>query len=144
NFGDAQLAKMAERKATASHSKDPDPEKDNLDRGRPVNASAVYMMYCRACHQRAGKGGGGRSAPLEQSEWVNRDKNRLIDVVLNGLSGPITVRGLPYEEPMPAHGSFLSDEQVAEVLTYVRSNFDNNSGPITVAEVAAVREKTAK
>lgn len=142
-FGEPQLAKMAERKATASNIKDPDPIKDNLDRGRPVDASAVYMMYCRACHQRDGKGDGGRFPPLEKSEWVNGDKTRLIDVVLNGLSGPITVRGLPYEEPMPAHGGFLNDEQVAEVLTYVRSNFGNTSGPVTVEEVAAVREKTA-
>ena len=142
NFGEAQLAKMAQRKATASNIKDPDPVKDNLDRGRPVDAAVVYTTYCRACHQRDGKGDGGRFPPLEKSEWVNGDKTRLINVVLNGLSGRITVRGLPYEEPMPAHGSFLNDDQVAEVLTYVRSNFGNNSSAVTAAEVAAVRKQS--
>lgn len=142
-FGEAQLAAMAERKATASNIKDPDPIADDLDRGKPVDAAAVYTTYCRACHQRDGKGDGGRFPPLEKSEWVNGDKTVLINVVLNGLSGPITVRGLPYEEPMPAHGSFLSDEQVSEVLTYIRQNFGNDSGPITPEEVAAVRKQNS-
>ncbi len=124
-FGTAQLAKMVIRKKTASNIKDPDPIKDDLDRGKPVVASAVYTMYCGACHQRDGKGDGGRFPPLEQSEWVNGDKTKLINVVLNGLSGPITVKGLPYSESMPAHGSFLNDDQVAEVLNSFKESLTN-------------------
>ena len=143
-FGTAQLAKMVIRKKTASNIKDPDPVKDDLDRGKPVIASAVYTMYCGACHQADGKGDGGRFPPLSESEWVNGDKTKLINVVLNGLSGPITVKGLPYSETMPAHGSFLNDDQVAEVLTYIRKSFGNNSDAISKEEVAALRNSGKK
>ena len=80
----------------------------------------------------------------EALKWVNGDKTRLINVVLNGLSGPIEVKGVPYSEIMPAHKSFMSDAQVAEVLTYIRGNFGNTSGPVTAAEVAAVRKVSPK
>ena len=139
-FGPAQLAKMEIRKKTASNIKTPDPVKDDLDRGKPLVASAVYNTYCGTCHQRDGKGDGARFPPLEGSEWVSGDKTRLIKVVLNGLSGPITVKGVPYSENMPAHGSFLNDDQIAEVLTYIRSNWGNNAGTVTKDEVAAVRK----
>ena len=138
-FGTAQMAKMAIRKRTASNIKDPDPIKDNLELGKPVVASAVYTMYCGTCHQKDGKGDGARFPPLERSEWVNGDKSRLIRIVLNGLSGQITVKGMPYSETMPAHGSFLNDEQIAEVLSYVRKSWGNNSDAVSKAEVAALR-----
>ena len=139
SFGEEQLAKMAERKQTAPNIKTPDPELDNLERNAE-NVSAVYTTYCRACHQSNGMGDGSRFPPVAESDWVNGDKNRLINVVLEGLTGPITVNGVPFNEAMPAHKSILNDEQVAEVLTYIRTNFGNNSGPITPEEVAAVRK----
>lgn len=143
-FGTAQLAKMEIRKKTASNIKDPDPIKDDLDRGKPVVASAVYTMYCGTCHQRDGKGDVARFPPLEGSEWVNGDKTKLISIVLNGLSGPITVKGLPYSESMPAHGSFLNDDQVAEVLSYIRKSWGNSSDPVSKEEVAAIRAASKK
>ncbi|MBE9584857.1 PQQ-dependent sugar dehydrogenase [Mucilaginibacter sp. JRF] len=141
-FGAAQLAGMQKRKQTASNIKTPDVTKDNLFAKLP-KTSAVYSTYCVACHQVNGKGDGNRFPPLEQSEWVNWDKYRLINIILNGLSGPITVKGLPYNEVMPAHGSFLSDDQVAEVLNYIKSNFNNTPEIVTAAEVAKVRKMTA-
>jgi mono/diheme cytochrome c family protein len=145
-FGPAQLAKMVKNKATATNVRTPDPVKDNVDLilGKPVNASAIYTTYCRICHQPSGMGDGTRFPPLGGSEWVNGDKNRLIGVVLNGLQGSIEVKGVNYNEIMPPHGSLLNDAQVAEVLTYVRSNFGNTSGPVTAAEVAAVRKASSK
>ncbi len=144
-FGPAQLAGMVERKETASHIKTPDEMEDNLDRkGKPVHAALVYNIYCRACHQTDGMGDGARFPPVAESEWVTGDKDRLISVVLNGLSGPITVKGVPYNEAMPAHGSFLNDREVSEVLTYIRTNFGNNASPVTEAEVAEVRKRTTK
>jgi len=143
-FGTAQLAKMAIRKKSASNIKDPDPIKDDLERGKPLIASAVYTTYCGTCHQRDGKGDGARFPPLEGSEWVNGDKTRLIKVVLNGLSGPITVKGQSYSENMPAHGSFLNDEQIAEVLTYIRKSWGNNSDQISKEDVNLVRKSGKK
>lgn len=54
-----------------------------------------------------------------ESEWVNGDRKRLIQVVLNGLSGPITVKGVGYNEAMPPH-SYLKDTEIAQILTYVQ------------------------
>lgn len=142
-FGAPQLAGMLKRKQTASNIKTPDEIKDNLFKNLPKN-SRIYNTYCVACHQRDGKGDGNRFPPLEQSEWVNVDKFRLISVVLNGLKGPITVKGLPYNEVMPAHGSFLNDAQIAEVLNYVKSNFNNTPEIVTAADVAFVRKMSAE
>ena len=143
-FGPVQLAGMAKRKVTSSNIKTPDLVKDNLDNGKPVVASKVYTMYCRTCHQANGLGDGSRFPPLVESEWVNGDKNKLIRIVVNGLVGEIEVKGTKYNEAMPAHGSFLSDKDIAEVLTYVRSNFGNTSNAVTEAEVTGVRKATAK
>jgi glucose/arabinose dehydrogenase/mono/diheme cytochrome c family protein len=141
-FGTIQLAAMVKRKLTASNIRTPDPVMDDLDRGKPAVASTVYTTYCRACHQQDGRGDGTRFPPLAGSEWVNGDKTRLIKVILDGLQGQIQVKGLPYSEMMPAHGTFLNDEQIAEVLTYIRSSstIGNNSGPVSPSEVSAVRK----
>lgn len=138
-FGAAQLAAMDNRKKTASNIRTPDEIKDNLFKDMPA-ASAVYSTYCIACHQSDGKGDGNRFPPLAQSEWVNYNVDRLIYVVLNGLKGPVTVKGQSYNEVMPAHGSFLTDQQIAEVLTYIKSNFNNLPEVVTPAQVSAVRK----
>ncbi|SEO51371.1 c-type cytochrome [Mucilaginibacter sp. OK283] len=142
-FGPAQLAAMETRKQTASNIKTPDEIKDNLFKDVAAT-SVVYSTYCVACHQNDGKGDGKRFPPLVQSEWVNYNKNRLIKVILNGLKGPVKVKGLSYNEVMPAHGSFLSDKQVAEVLTYIKSNFNNIPEIVTPADVSAVRKMVDK
>jgi mono/diheme cytochrome c family protein len=114
---------------------------DNLDRiGKPVHAELLYNIYCRNCHQNDGNGDGSRFPPLAGSEWVNSDKTVLINVVLNGLTGAITVKGQNYNEAMPAHASFLTDKEISEILTYVRRSWGNKSGPISEKEVADVRK----
>jgi mono/diheme cytochrome c family protein len=70
------------------------------------------------------------------------DKTRAIRTVLAGLSGPITVNGQPFNGAMPPLAN-LTDHEVADVLTYVRSNFGNHGDAVTVAEVAAVRATLA-
>ena len=85
-----------------------------------------------------GQGDGNRYPPLFGSEWVRGPKAKLIEVVLKGMSGPIKVRGKSYDGVMPAH-SFLSDEQVADILTYVKTTFTHGGGGVSVEEVEAVR-----
>ncbi|HTI60792.1 c-type cytochrome [Mucilaginibacter sp.] len=142
-FGAPELAAMEKRKQTASNIKTPDEVKDNLFKGM-ATTSAVYSTYCVACHQADGKGDGNRFPPLAQSEWVNYNTPRLIKVILNGLKGPVKVKGLSYNEVMPGHGSFLSDAQIAEVLTYIKSNFNNLPEIVTPEEVGAVRKTLPK
>ncbi len=133
---------MENRKQTSAHIKNPDEIKDNLQKGITSSGQQIYFTYCAACHLINGKGDGSRFPPLDSSEYVLGDKTKLINIVLNGLQQPITVKGKQFNNLMPAH-NFLSDEQVAMVLTYIRQNFGNNAEAINEEEVSALR-KTKK
>ncbi|MBD2752664.1 PQQ-dependent sugar dehydrogenase [Spirosoma validum] len=137
NFGTTQLAQMEKRK-TMSNIRNPDKIKDDLDRGKPIVGSKVYSVYCSACHQRNGMGDSQRFPPLADSEWVLGDKKKLITVLLQGLEGPIEVKGQSYNNAMPQH-SFLKNEDIAEVLTHIRTHFGNTADAVTTAEVNEVR-----
>ena len=102
---------------------------------------AIYEALCLNCHQAAGQGLTGVYPPLAQSEWVAGDSQRLIKIVMHGLAGPTKVAGKDYGlVPMPPMG--LDDQQLADVLTYVRSAFGNKAAPVKVEDVKAVRTST--
>lgn len=98
----------------------------------------IYRTNCNTCHQGEGQGMPGVFPPLTETEWVTGDKGRLIRLTLNGLNGPMTVNGVEYNSVMTPH-DFLSDDQIAAVLTYIRQSFGNQASAVTPAEVAAVR-----
>lgn len=106
-----------------------------LARGRRL------YVNCLSCHQGDGRGLYPVYPPLAESEYVRGDPSRLIAIVLHGLEGPITVRGLRYQQSMPPV-SLGSDEDIAAVLTYVRHSWGNQSPPITPAMVSEVRDAT--
>lgn len=139
SFSTGALAKMEQRK-TLPHIRTPDEITDNLQKDAADQGALTYQTYCAACHQSNGKGDGSRFPPLVDSEWVSGDKERLIELTLNGLEGQIEVNGAIYTGIMPQH-SFLSDEKVADVLTYVRTNFGNQVDSIGVEEVKTIRDK---
>lgn len=136
-FGGAELAAMEQRKSM-NYIKNPDPERDNMQRGDGLSGRILYQSYCATCHQRNGKGDNNRFPPLVASEWVTGDEDRLIDVVLNGMQGEIQVNGKAYNELMPAH-QHLEDLAIASILTYVRNRFGGIETPIDVARVRDVR-----
>jgi mono/diheme cytochrome c family protein len=116
--------------------------------GPPIHAQAadgkqVYSTTCAACHQAAGEGVEGTYPPLAGSEWVNGDDAKVVRIVLNGVSGPLEVAGETYSGMMPAWGPVLKDDDIAAVLTYVRSSWGNKAQPITAATVAKIRAATA-
>ena len=137
-FGEPQLSVMAKRKNEAPNIKIADEMKDNLDKGSTIAGSETFNIYCSVCHQRDGFGN-DRFPPLSGSEWVNGDKNALIAIVLNGLDGNITVKGKSYNNKMPRL-NLLSDENIAQILTYIRQNFNNNSSAVTSEEVSKGRK----
>ena len=99
----------------------------------------VFSQYCVVCHMKDGAGIPGLNPPLIKTEWVNGDKAQLIKIVLNGSQGgQYPVNGEAYPGVMTPH-NFLSDEEIAGVLTYVRSNFENSGDAVTPEEVAEVR-----
>lgn len=105
----------------------------------PVKGKEVYAKTCIACHQANGQGVPNAFPPLAKSDYLNKDVNRAIKTVLNGLSGPITVNGKKFNAMMTPQA--LSDEQVADVLTYVYSSWGNNGTKVTAAMVKAQRGK---
>jgi mono/diheme cytochrome c family protein len=99
-----------------------------------------------SCHQATGQGIPGTYPALAGSEYAaNANPAVPIRIVLHGLQGPITVKGTTYNSLMPAYGLgvVMTDEEVAAVLTYVRSSWGNSASAITAAEVAAERQATA-
>src|ERR1043165_1143380 len=95
-------------------------------------------LVCATCHQASGQGIPKVFPPLRASDFLVADRNRAIRVVMSGVTGPIVVAGTTYAGTMPNLG--LSDEQIAEVLTYEMTNLDNHGKPVTVEEVTKVRK----
>src|SRR6478736_9413605 len=107
------------------------------------DGKVVYSTTCAACHQATGEGVEGTYPPLANSEIVNGDENKVIRIVLNGLTGPVEVAGETYSGMMPPWGGVLKDPEIAAVLTYVRSTWGNKGAPITASKVAAIRAATS-
>lgn len=109
-----------------------------------------YGLACITCHQPTGLGQPGLYPPLAASEWVNGSEERLIRIVLHGLTGPITVAGQQFsgsvQMPNFAKGGSYNwrDDQIAAVLTYIRQDWGNKAGPITTEKVAEIRTKEAR
>lgn len=99
----------------------------------------TYQQVCAACHQQDGSGLAGAFPPVANADYLNEDKERAIRVVIGGLSGPITVNGEQYNNQMPALQ--LSDEDIANVLTYIYSEWDNAGFVISPEEVAEQRKQ---
>jgi mono/diheme cytochrome c family protein len=112
--------------------------------GQPPDGKQIYATTCAACHQPNGTGLSDVYPPLAESEWVTGDEDRLIRVVLHGLTGEIEVAGETVSGAMPAWGAALDDAQIAAVLTYVRSSWGNGAPPVSAATVARTRLATAK
>ena len=100
----------------------------------------IYKKYCLTCHQADGGGVPNMTPPLAQTSFVLGDKERIINIVLNGLKG-VDIDDETYNNPMPELGSVLKDQEIADVLTYVRNSFGNKASNVTAAEVKAVRSK---
>lgn len=101
----------------------------------------LYERTCFACHQLEGQGIPNAFPPLAKSDFLNANPDRAIGAVLHGLSGEITVNGKKFNNVMTSQN--LTDEQVADVLTYVYNSWGNNKTVVTPAKVKAVRAKPA-
>ncbi len=105
---------------------------------RLARGQSTFVGTCSACHQRDARGLAGVFPPLAGSDFLMADADRSVRIVLSGLTGPVTVNGQRYDSAMPAFGNF-TDHEIADVLTYVRSNFGNEGPPITDEQVARIR-----
>jgi nitrite reductase (NO-forming) len=103
----------------------------------------LFNGTCSVCHQNNGAGVANVFPPLAKSDFLAADAKRTIGVVLNGLSGPVTVNGQNYNSVMPPM-SQLNDDEVANILTYALNNWGNPGGRVTARGVAAVRKSTPR
>lgn len=109
---------------------------------------ALFQSVCQSCHGVDGNGIKGLAPPLNNSNWVGGDKNKIISIVLYGLSGPVKVGDKSYEAPeingeMPdfATNKDYSDEDIAQVISFVRSSWSNKAERVTTNDVTHIRNK---
>ncbi len=102
-----------------------------------------YLQFCAGCHAENGEGIGGLAPALSDSPWVNDSAVQLALIIVQGLSGPLTLHGQTWDGVMPPHGAIpdLQEQGLADLLSYLRSSWANKSGPITYAEIEDTLER---
>jgi mono/diheme cytochrome c family protein len=111
---------------------------------RPANdaGARVYTAYCMHCHGVDGRGFAPMLAPLAGNPNVlEKDPSSLINVTLNG-TGDLVIGGIPAPYPMPKYAPVLNDQQIADVLTFVRGGWNNGGSAVTAGDVAKLRKST--
>ena len=104
---------------------------------------AVYQRVCQSCHQATGNGLEGVYPPLAGSEWAQGDPAIPVRLVLHGFQGAIERNGVKYSGVMAAWGEVLDDQEIADVLNFVRASWGNSGAPVAADYVAEVRAATA-
>lgn len=105
-----------------------------------ARGKVIYQNICLACHQADGSGVPRMNPPLIKTSFVLGDKTKLITIVLKGLNDDVEIEGEYYSNPMPPQ-SQLKDQEIADVLTFVRNSFGNKASAVKPGEVKAVRAK---
>jgi len=107
-----------------------------------AHGKARYDHVCGLCHGLDGLGKPGQAPTLAGSEWVNtRNFQRLTHIPLEGISGQLAVKGQTWSLSMPAMGAAMTDADLADVLTYIRSSWGNQNGQVTDADVKTIRAR---
>lgn len=112
-----------------------------VDKATMARGKKIYEQYCLTCHQADGGGVPKLNPPLEKTSWVLGSKTRLIRVVLKGMNSHEEIDGETYSNTM-APFNFLKDQEISDLLTYIRNSFGNKATPVTVGDVRYVRSRT--
>lgn len=113
---------------------------DNTEIKYFTNGKKLYTQYCANCHLENGEGLGTLMPPLKNSDYLLGDVPGAATLIVNGLSGAITVNRTVYNQPMPANLS-LNPAEVTEILTYISNSWGNEYGGVSVDEVSAILKK---
>jgi mono/diheme cytochrome c family protein len=103
-----------------------------------IQGADLYAQHCATCHGAQGEGLGS-FPPLAGSSWVTGEEDTAIRILLHGLQGPIEVNGRSYSNVMPAFGRRLTDAEIAELLSYLRTSWDHDTEAVEPAQVREVR-----
>lgn len=127
------------KKGGGTQSEQPQAELSPHDRGKKI-----FAANCQTCHQANGLGVAGQYPPLAGSEFTTGGSHRPAMIVLKGLQGPVTVKGQKFGSAvMQPWDKTLTDQKIADVLTYERSEWGNNASPVTAEQIAALRKELA-
>lgn len=141
--GDEQLAKTAADKDTAP-AKVTAADMDGADGDMmAAQGAALFATHCATCHQTNGSGVRGAIPPLDESRYVLAEATAPIAILLRGISGPIEVKGNTYNGRMPTFYATLDDQEIALILTHVRSSWSNAAEAVTAEQVAKTRQAFA-
>ena len=108
----------------------------------PASASdggAIYLANCSSCHQSDGAGIPGAFPPLAKNPTVTGNPVAVIAIVKDGLEGRLVVNGQAYSGIMPAWKNLLTDEQIADVISYIRTSWKNTAAPVSVSDVSSLK-----
>jgi len=103
-----------------------------------VRGQVVFTTYCMPCHQADGNGVQNLNPPLVKTTYVLGEKKQLIEIILNGLNKEIVINGETYNGVMASH-DYLTNQEIADVLTYVRNSFGNKASMVTPQDVKLAR-----
>ena len=117
----------------------PDPIQHDIQK-YIAEGKKVFSKYCISCHQADGGGVPYLNPPLIKTSYVLGNKDSLIHIILHGLNQNIEIEDQVFTNPMPAL-NILKDQEIADVLTYVRNSFGNKASAVMPAEVKAMRSK---
>lgn len=138
-----QLTRVVTAVRSAQGNRNPEMLKKEFPKGE-----ALFTSVCQTCHGADGGGVKSLAPPLNQSEWVTGNKDKLISIVLFGLTGPVKVNGHVYQTPevsgdMPGIGydKDMPSEDIAQLLSFIRRSWRNNADKVTTEEVNKVRTK---
>jgi cbb3-type cytochrome c oxidase subunit III len=98
----------------------------------------VFAANCTGCHGANGTGQPGIFPSLAANPYVSGDPKRVIRTVKHGLTGKIVAKGVTYDGVMPPWQGTLTDSQIADVVTYIRTTWGNKGSAVTAAQVRAV------
>lgn len=133
--------KAQTKKPVAKPAKTGTGQPSNSMKASVARGQIVYAKTCLTCHQADGSGVPMMNPPLTKTKWVLGSKTVLITQVLKGSVGTVEIDGDTFRNTMPPQPQ-LTDQQIADVLTYVRNTFGNKASIVTPAEVKAIRAKT--
>jgi mono/diheme cytochrome c family protein len=135
------LGKYSGTFGTVAHEVEMPPQFAEESIEREVRGDILYAGMCQTCHQANGQGVPGRYPPLAGSEWVTGDAQTPVRIVLFGLEGPIVVRGNTYNELMDPFHQRLNDREIAGVVNYIRTTWENEASEVTPEIVSELREQ---
>jgi len=106
-----------------------------------ARGKTIYLQRCMVCHQADGGGVPKLNAPLDGSSTVNSTNlAKLVKYIVKGFNDRVEIDGEFYENAMPAAAD-LTDQQIADVLTFIRNSWTNKAGPVTALQVKQIRSK---